>query len=259
MQDEKVVVGLRRDALADQVYELLRSRIINCELAPATRLNMDALARELQVSQTPIREAVNRLASERLVNVEAYRAVVVAALLSDAQLEQLMQARLVIELGSLRTDAPRDPARGPSQTGLDALSNLVAEMDALVTGAKLDIRRFNEADARFHRLLVAAGGNEFLLQAYDDLKAHVLIARHFQGRSISEARQANEEHRRMLAACEEGDVEALAAETEQHVRRVLHRLAGTEAGTEVGTEVGTGAGTEERTDERTEEREEGGQ
>lgn len=75
---EAKVIGLRRDALADQVYELLRSRIIGCELAPSTRLNMDALARELQVSQTPIREAINRLASERLVTVEAFRGVLVA-------------------------------------------------------------------------------------------------------------------------------------------------------------------------------------
>lgn len=211
-------VAFSRHALSDRVYDLLRSRVINGEIEPGTRLNMDALAQEMRVSQTPIREAVNRLASERLVRAEAYRGVLVAPLLTDSQLEDLMRARLAIEVAAVRS--PKAQLANVAE-----LDELISTMDRLVRHRELDIRAFNEADARFHVLLVGMGGNEFLLQAYEDLKVHAQIARHFQGRSVAEARAANREHRKIKAALRRGDVGALAEELEGHVSGVLSRLS----------------------------------
>lgn len=210
-------VTLVRDALSDRVYDILRGRIINGGLVPGSRLNMDAMAREMGVSQTPIREAVNRLASERLVRVEVYRGALVAPLLTTDQLEDLMRARLVVEVAAVRSPKAE-------LVSSDELEGLIAHMDRLARRGRLDIRAFNEADARFHRLLVAMGGNEFLLQAFDDLKVHTQIARHFQGRSIGEAREANREHRRINAALRKADADQLAAELDRHIFGVLDRL-----------------------------------
>lgn len=210
-------VGVDRDALSDRVYDVLRTRIINGGLAPGSRLNMDALAREMKVSQTPIREAVSRLASERLVRVEAYRGALIAPLLTGEQLEDLMRARLVVEVAAVTS--PK--ARLVASVELD---DLIKDMDRLARSRRLDVRAFNEADARFHRLLVMMGENEFLLQAFDDLRVHAQIARHFQGRSAGEARQANQDHKKINAALRGGDIGALAAELDRHVLGVLDRL-----------------------------------
>jgi DNA-binding GntR family transcriptional regulator len=214
---------LVRDALSDRVYDNLRTRVINGELVPGSRLNMDAIAREMRVSQTPIREAVNRLASERLVRIEPYRGVQIAPLLTPGQLEDLMRARLVVEVGAVQSPkALLVPA--------NELERLIREMDRLAAAAQLDIQAFNEADARFHRLLVSQGDNEFLLQAFDDLQVHTQIARHFQGRSVAEARRANREHRKINAALRRGDVAGLAGALEGHVTGVLRRLTGGRGG-----------------------------
>lgn len=210
---------LIRDALSDRVYDILRGRVINGDLAPGSRLNMDAVAREMRVSQTPIREAVNRLASERLVRIEPYRGVLVAPLLTRDQLEDLMRARLVVEVAAVRSPKAQ-------LVPTDALGQLIAHMDSLAAAPELDIGAFNEADAEFHRLLVAKGENQFLLQAFDDLQVHTQIARHFQGRSVDEARRANREHRKINAALRKGDVAGLASALEGHVTGVLNRLAG---------------------------------
>ncbi|MGH3516868.1 MAG: GntR family transcriptional regulator [Haloechinothrix sp.] len=213
----ETLLPFRRDGLVDRVYDVLRSRIIFCELEPGAKLNMDALSREMRVSQTPIREAINRLASERLVLIEPYRGVRVAPLLSEAQLNDLMRARLVIEVGAARSADIAVPEA--------AATELVSRMDELARADALDVRAFNEADAAFHRTLVAAAGNEFLLQAFDDLKAHVQIARHFLRRSSGEAREANLEHRRILAAVRKEDRVRLQQELTAHVEGVLTRLA----------------------------------
>lgn len=92
-----------RDALSDRAYEMLRAQIIDHRLAPGQRLTMERLSALLDVSHTPIREALNRLVTERLVSVEPYKGFRVTDLLDENELRQLFDARSVIEQGALRT------------------------------------------------------------------------------------------------------------------------------------------------------------
>ncbi|MGH3741430.1 MAG: GntR family transcriptional regulator [Micromonosporaceae bacterium] len=205
--------------MTDRVYELLKTRVITLELGPGTRLNADRLAAELDVSPTPVREALNRLSAEGMVTVAPYRGFRVSELLSHQDLVLLLQARLVIEQAAVaQAAAVRDKAT------MEHLTALVARMDELSSAEPLDVKAFNAADASFHRLTVAASGNRFLLQAFDSLHVHVQIARHYQGRSVAEGRRANEEHARLLAALSSGDGEAASREAGAHIDGVLSRL-----------------------------------
>lgn len=208
-----------RNAMTDRVYSRLRARIIDLELEPGYRLQIERLSKEFGVSPTPIREALNRLSADGLVTLEAYRGFRVAALLDDEQLVQLLKAREVIErAGASGAAALRNP------TIIEGLRERASYMGELASAPELDIRSFNAADSSFHRLTIEGSGNRFLVQAFDSLHAHVQIARHFQGRSVVEAAHSNEEHKRILEAIERGadfDVEALVT---AHVDGVLCRL-----------------------------------
>jgi DNA-binding GntR family transcriptional regulator len=208
-----------RSALSDRVYQLLKTRIIELDLGPGERLQVEKLAVQLGVSPTPVREALNRLSAEGIVAAAAYRGFRVSPLLTAEELAQLLSARRLIETAAVAL-APSECT--PSE--IEQLSDMVSEMDALNEADVLDAKTFNATDAAFHRLTVSLSGNRFLLNAFDSLHAHVQIARHYQGRSLNEAQSANIEHHRLLAAFAAGDGEAAAREAGLHIDGVLARL-----------------------------------
>lgn len=189
------------------------------DLAPGSRVNIDELSRDLQVSRTPIREALNRLASERLVLAEPYRGFRVAYLLDREELRDLFEARAVIETGAVSTSVDRltedDHAR---------LAALVEELEALCTAETFDVDAFNLADASLHRITVEGSGNAFLLHAWEDLRTHAQIGRHYQGRSVAEAARANAEHREILAAFVARDTDGARMQVARHIHGVYSRL-----------------------------------
>jgi DNA-binding GntR family transcriptional regulator len=211
--------GVSRDALTDRSYELLRDQIIDGRLAPDERLQIDRLSRDLGVSHTPIREALNRLASDRLVNLEPYKGFRVAALLDASSLRLLFEARRVIELGALRDSVER-----AVEQDRETLQQLFDKLEGLAAAPELDIVSFNEMDAAFHRLTVVASRNVYLLNAYDDLHIHVQIARCYRGRPITDSRRAQAEHRAILEAFLAGDREALLDAASAHITSVCERL-----------------------------------
>lgn len=208
-----------RTALTDRVYELLRNRIIDLVLEPGARLNADKLAADMDVSPTPVREALNRLAAEGLVTVAPYRGFRVSPLLSRADLAQLLRARQVIECAAVE-----QAASNRDKLELQELSALVARMDEITRAKPLDVKAFNSADAAFHRLAVGASGNRFLLQALESLHVHIQLARHYQGRSVSEAKRANAEHRVLVQALTDGDGAGACQAARDHLDGVLDRL-----------------------------------
>ena len=91
-----------RDALeyrtkVDAIYEQLRGRILSGRLKPGEKLDQSLLAAQMRVSRTPLRQALLRLASERLIETEPHRSAVVAPL-SLVEIEDLYQSRRVLEV-----------------------------------------------------------------------------------------------------------------------------------------------------------------
>src|SRR5262245_52210340 len=141
--------GIPRDGLTDRAYETLRDRILDGRLAPAERLQIDRLSKELGVSHTPVREALNRLTSEKLVTLAPYKGFSVTPLLDVESLRQLLEARRVIELGALERSV-----RLATTSDLDGLRQVLAKLDGIVAEPELDIVSFNQLDAEFHRMTV---------------------------------------------------------------------------------------------------------
>jgi DNA-binding GntR family transcriptional regulator len=141
-------------SVVDQVHEELLQRIVAGELPPGSRLRQEALAEELGVSRTPLREALARLVSEGLVDFAPNRGATVARR-DFGDMEQAWRARLVLEPGAARMAAER---RDPEE---------IARMREIV-GRQRDVADDVTAsfglNRDFHLTLVAAGGNPHLLQ-----------------------------------------------------------------------------------------------
>lgn len=83
--------------LSDETYSQIREMLLTHEIAPGERINIDALARDLDVSQTPVREALARLESDDLVIKEPLRGYQATDLLTVSQIQDLFQFRGLIE------------------------------------------------------------------------------------------------------------------------------------------------------------------
>src|SRR5437764_3358648 len=96
------VGALRREILADGVYEAIKSLIMDQRIEPGAKINMDSLARELQVSPTPVREALARLESDGLVTKRPLAGYTAASLLDAAGVDELFELRLLLEPAAAR-------------------------------------------------------------------------------------------------------------------------------------------------------------
>ena len=217
--------GIPRDGLTDRSYEILRDRILDGRLAPAERLQIDRLSKELGVSHTPVREALNRLASEKLVTLAPYKGFSVTPLLDADSLRQLLEARRVIELGALERSVVL-----ANRSDLDGIRQVLAKLDGIVAEPELDIVSFNQLDGEFHRMTVTPCRNPYLVGSYDDLRVHLQIARYYRGRPSTDSQQAQTEHHAILDALEARDRDALIGAASRHIDTVSARLAGERPG-----------------------------
>lgn len=208
-----------RNAITDRVYAILRGRIIDLALPPGERLGIERLSRDLDVSPTPVREALNRLTSEGLVVQEPYRGFKVSELLDPRELDDLLVARSIIE-----TEAAESAASNRSAADLERLRELVATMDYLSSEDVVNVKEFNASDAAFHHTLIASGTNRFLVRAFEALHAHEQISRQFKGQPPVRARRANSEHAKLVDALANADGEAARSLAGRHIETVRDAL-----------------------------------
>ncbi|PZF59078.1 GntR family transcriptional regulator [Curtobacterium sp. MCBD17_013] len=208
-----------RTSLADGVYEVLMAQLMDGELRPEQQLNIDGLAKSLAVSQTPIREALARLESTGLVRREALRGYRVAPLYTDRELDDLMDARAVVEPSSTYFATTRMPDA--------ALDPLAASIDALRTiphgPHHHDVRAYWRADEQFHDLIVRGADNVFLLSAYRSFGGTVQRFRLFSERGVTDADAAVHEHSAVLEAMRRRDADGARDAMRRHILAVKAR------------------------------------
>lgn len=195
-------------SLSEQAYQRIRRMIIRLELAPGAVIQEDALQRHLGIGRTPIREAVQRLAREQLVNVVPRRGAFVAVV-DVGELSLLYETRAVLEPYATRLASARGTAREWAQmaTVLERANEPGIDTDAL-----LDI------DRECHELTWSAAGNRFLTSTLDMLYAQSDRLWHIYLADVADMHHAVAEHAAILDAVRHGDAERAAQLAEQHVR-----------------------------------------
>lgn len=210
----------RRQSLADAVYEELLARLFDDSLDADAPMNIDALSRELDVSQTPIREALARLESTGLVVRTALRGYRVAPTLTPKELGDMMDARHVLE-----PQLARRAATNADPGFLAALEQTIDELAVAPTGPSFaEYQTYWKADERFHDLIAQRGDNVFLYRAFQSLGGQAQRFRLFGGHGVSDAESAISEHRAVLAAISDRDAARAEAAMARHVVNVKSRV-----------------------------------
>jgi DNA-binding GntR family transcriptional regulator len=207
-----------RQIVTDGAYEALKRMIMDHHVEPGERLNMEELARQLDVSATPVREALARLESDGLVTRRALSGYAVAPFLDSDSLGYLFEIRHLLE-----PHAATKAARLASDDDLANLEQMVALMQADPMGADYDqYRGFAAHDTEFHALVARMSGNPVLGQTLSGLHFHWHLYRlHFE---TDVGVDTVAEHARIAAAIRARDAAGAAAAMREHLARSQERL-----------------------------------
>ncbi|WP_326555120.1 GntR family transcriptional regulator [Micromonospora sp. NBC_01813] len=210
----------RRLTLTDDVYETIRAQVMDHVVAPGARINIDALARSLQVSPTPVREALARLEADGLIRKRPLAGYTASPLLTRDEFEELVEMRLILETAAARLAATRHRPAGTA--ALDEL-RAAATLPGPVPDAHgyASIAAFTAQDARFHNLLAQRSGNGMLHDAIVRLRPHLHLFRlHFPP---THYRTSGAEHHRIVDAVAAGDPDRAEAAVRDHLLAARER------------------------------------
>lgn len=207
--------------LADGAYRALRRDIIQGSFAPGQPLRLELLRQRYGLSFSPLREALNRLQSERLVVSAALRGFSVSPL-STAEMWDATETRILIECEALRRSvkAGDDDWEAAIVAAFHALDLQVRRLKR--DGEAADASILGKRHHEFHRALIARCGSNRLIEIADQLHAETERYRipTLTGRSKPEAaRDVPEEHRQIMQAALARETERAAELLAQHYRR----------------------------------------
>jgi DNA-binding GntR family transcriptional regulator len=206
----KIETGLRnRRITADYVADALRNAIQQGDLADNAVLSQAAIAQHFGVSRVPVREAMQHLQAEGLIEMPAHRLAVVRGL--DLQrLVEVYNLRALLEGYAIELAVPR----------IDAASLKQARTLEREMREPIDHQQWLELNARFHRLLYEPSGATMTLELIDQLRGRAeRYARLWgSGSGIHRPSEAGREHREILTLVAKGD----AAGSRQAIERHIH-------------------------------------
>lgn len=196
-----------RGQASDLVTQILREAILDGTLQPSSWLRESELVRELGVSRTPVREALQRLSAESLVTITARQ----GAMVSRMTVEDILEVYVV------RENLEGFAARHRSQQHLDQLEVILSRMvRATPEGCPADLADLNLS---FHKVIREAAANHYL----DHFLTQVEFAVRRFGRTTFEipgrAEEAMDEHRRIVEALRAGDAQEAERLAIEHMRR----------------------------------------
>jgi DNA-binding GntR family transcriptional regulator len=201
-------------SLADKAYHEIRALIVSLELAPGGVIDERELIERLEIGRTPVREALRRLAQERLVEVYPRRGMFVTGV-DVRELARISEVREMLE-----PEAARLAAERATDADREAMRALLAELDA--GGSELMV-----LDERIHRAVYRAAHND-LLEA--TLEQYYVLALRIWSIALDRAHEleeAVEAHRALLEAIQAGDGDRAADTMRAHVQdfeQAMHRV-----------------------------------
>ena len=218
--DESRYLPARR-ALADDVYDAVLGLLMDQVIEPGARASIDGIARRLNVSPTPVREALARLESEGLVLKQALKGYTAAPLLDAEGLRQLFEMRQLLEPTAARLAAAR-----LTPEALAELERLAVEMhragDNTSDDHFQDYKDFMNQDALFHGLIAEHSGNALLADAVVRLRSHRHHYRLFFQHGAADP--TSDEHEVVLEALRRGDPDAAASAMMAHISHSYSRI-----------------------------------
>ncbi|MFN4142249.1 GntR family transcriptional regulator [Aestuariivirga sp.] len=199
----------RSRPLREQIYPMVRSLILTGAIKPGEVIDEKAIAAQLHVSRTPVREAVKRLSDEHLVEVVAQSATR-AAKMDRSAIEEAFLIRRALEM-----ESAAQAAGHMSQEHADHLHDILARHERAV-----ERRQFVEAiaqDDAFHRAIADMSGLPRLWSMIEISKAQLDRCRHLMLPRAGQAEATLEQHREIIRGLNSRDPAKAAAAMKAHL------------------------------------------
>ncbi|HET8547645.1 MAG TPA: GntR family transcriptional regulator [Bryobacteraceae bacterium] len=213
------LLPLKRQRASDEVYEALRESILARLFKPGERLQMTHIAEKLGVSMTPLRQAIQRLAAEGLIEIRPRSGTFITRL--DArEVDETCEIRCALECLAGEKAIERI-----AEDELEEFRSILRKLEKPVVSAE-SRKRHEQANTRFHNHLIACSGNQRLVEMYNGLNAHLQIARLHAGDLYWADRLKAEqrEHERIVTALEARNPAELRQALREHILRAKQSL-----------------------------------
>jgi len=225
---------IERRGLRDHVYERILQLLLSGDAVPGARLSIDTIARQLEVSPTPVREAMVQLERTGLVTREALKGYRVAPRLKPSQLAELFDARLMLETTAARLATPASPTmvqelREAQEHHRSIGEAVIATMSSGGTDVAMTTAYF-AADAAFHRVVFDHCGNHYITEMSEALGAQLHRMRQAALHGVTDVREAIAEHAAIVDAFAADDARAPERAMRRHIELVRSRSLDVERG-----------------------------
>ncbi len=209
---------LNRASLSQQAVEELRRRITGHDLLAGQRLDEAALADELGISRTPLREALKVLSAEGLIESRPRRGCYVTEL-GHGDLEDIFPIMALLE-----GEVAREAALRATAADLKRLERLHSSLEAHAAAA--DVDHYYEVNYVFHEALQLIAGNRWLQQVIGDLREILKLSRHRSLRLEGRLQDSLAEHRSLMDALRMRDGDRAERVMKAHLLAQLAALRG---------------------------------
>jgi DNA-binding GntR family transcriptional regulator len=203
---------VRPRSLAEQAAEEIRRLIVKGDLQLGEALSETALAAALGVSKTPVREALLRLKTEGLVDIQPQRGTFVFRMSAD-EVRTLSEFREVLEISALRLGMRKD-ARALGR----ALKRIVADMSASLAD---DAARYREQDFLFHECIIGSCANHHLSRSYTAIAFRVQALRNRLSTNPHLNVRSFKEHRLLAQLIAGGEAVKAASLLRKHIAQTM--------------------------------------
>ena len=211
--------------LHEATFQTLKSLLVEGKIAPGSKLNERELAERLNVSRTPIREAIRRLAADGLVELIANRGAIAVQLSID---DVIHTFDVIAELEGYSGELA---AQNISDSTLSELEALQYEM--MASYARRDLSSYYKLNLRIHRLINQAANNPVLATLFSQVNSRIEALRFRSNQDGVKWEKAVEEHQEMLDALKARDSARMRKVMITHVtnkRDVVVQLLKSESG-----------------------------
>jgi DNA-binding GntR family transcriptional regulator len=207
------IISIPRASLHEQVAMRLRQMLVEGAIAPGAKLNERELCEMLEVSRTPLREAIKMLAAEGLVELVPNRGAI-ALQLDEAAIRHTFEV-----MGGLEALSGELAAQRITDEELAEIRALHFEMLAAYT--RRDLSAYYRLNSRIHRAINAAAKNPVLCDTYDRVNARLQALRFRSNQHGEKWKDAVEEHEKMIDALTRRDGAALRSVLATHLANKL--------------------------------------
>ncbi len=199
----------------DDIYDQVKAMTVSFRLRPGDRLNEVALSKELGVSRTPLREALNRLVAERMFDFRPGQGFFCRPL--DAQsVFDLFELRQIIEVAAVRAACTK-----ATDQELQTLKDELYTTGLDITG--LTVEEATSRDEAFHLGIARLSGNRELLQTLTRINERIRYIR-WISMSLDRVQRSKGEHKQVMQALLNRDADAAAAVLGAHIAKRMDQV-----------------------------------